>query len=72
MKYENNYYGLRYYNTTLERWINRDTIEQRGGLSNYGFVGNNSISRNDKLVHFWGGTMPAGATIEILMRWMAK
>jgi len=38
-----NYYGYRFYNPELRRWINRDPIEERGGMNVYGFVGNNPI-----------------------------
>ncbi|OQB82731.1 MAG: tRNA3(Ser)-specific nuclease WapA precursor [Verrucomicrobia bacterium ADurb.Bin122] len=34
------YYGLRYYNPQAGRWINRDPIEERGGVNLYGFVNN--------------------------------
>ncbi len=33
------YYGLRYYNPELGRWVNRDPIRERGGLNVYGFEG---------------------------------
>ena len=32
--------GLRYYNPTLGRWVNRDPIEEIGGLNLYAFVKN--------------------------------
>jgi RHS repeat-associated protein len=34
------YYGHRYYHTGLQRWLNRDPIEEYGGLNVYGFCGN--------------------------------
>jgi RHS repeat-associated protein len=34
------YYGYRYYKPELGRWINRDPIEEEGGLNLYGFVYN--------------------------------
>ena len=34
------YYGYRYYHPQTGRWINRDPIEESGGLNLYGFVGN--------------------------------
>jgi RHS repeat-associated protein len=43
------YYGYRYYDPTAGRWLNRDPIEESGGVNLYGFVGNNPISRWDKL-----------------------
>jgi RHS repeat-associated protein len=41
------YYGYRYYNTTTGKWINRDPIEETGGVSLYGFVGNDGIGAID-------------------------
>jgi RHS repeat-associated protein len=41
------YYGYRYYSTSLGRWINRDPIEEEGGLNLYAFVGNNAIDSID-------------------------
>ncbi|MDT9303301.1 MAG: RHS repeat-associated core domain-containing protein, partial [Limnospira sp. PMC 1281.21] len=43
------YYGFRYYDPQTGRWPNRDPIEERGGVNLYGFVGNDSISYQDKL-----------------------
>jgi RHS repeat-associated protein len=43
------YYGYRYYNPQLGRWISRDPIEERGGASLYGFVNNDGINNNDVL-----------------------
>ena len=43
------YYGYRFYKPELERWINRDPIGERGGINLYGFVGNTSVNRIDKL-----------------------
>jgi RHS repeat-associated protein len=36
-----NYYGYRYYNSLMARWLSRDPLEERGGVNLYGFVGNN-------------------------------
>lgn len=41
--------GLRYYNPTLGRWVNRDPIEERGGVNLYGFVENEPLMRFDRL-----------------------
>jgi RHS repeat-associated protein len=41
------YYGLRYYNPGTGRWINRDPIQEWGGLNLYGMVGNNLINDVD-------------------------
>ena len=43
------YYNFRYYSPKLGRWLSRDPIEEKGGLNLYVFVGNNSVSRMDKL-----------------------
>ena len=37
-------YQLRKYKPWCDRWINRDAIEEDGGLNLYGFVGNNPIT----------------------------
>ena len=37
------YYGLRYYNPELGRWVNRDPIGEKGGVNVYGFVNNAPI-----------------------------
>jgi RHS repeat-associated protein len=34
------YYGFRFYEPNLQRWINRDPIEEKGGVNLYGFVRN--------------------------------
>jgi len=41
------YYGYRYYTPQTGRWINRDPIEEKGGLSLYGFVGNDGLRKWD-------------------------
>ncbi|MEX2382235.1 MAG: RHS repeat-associated core domain-containing protein, partial [Opitutales bacterium] len=43
------YYGYRYYSPSMGRWINRDPIEERGGLNLYGFVGNDPANYWDFL-----------------------
>jgi len=39
--------GQRYYNPELGRWVNRDPIEEGGGVNVYGFVGNCPVTFND-------------------------
>ena len=48
------YYGYRFYVPSLMRWLNRDPIEEDGGVNLYGFCGNNSIALCDYLgrAHF--------------------
>jgi RHS repeat-associated protein len=38
------YYLYRYYDPNLQRWLNRDPIQEAGGINLYGFVGNNPIN----------------------------
>ena len=44
------YYLYRFYDPNLQRWINRDPIEEFGGLNLYGFVRNRPVSFVDR----WG------------------
>jgi len=43
------YYGLRYYSPSLGRFVNRDPIEEAGGINLYAFVGNNGVNGWDYL-----------------------
>jgi RHS repeat-associated protein len=43
------YYGRRFYAPWLGRWLNRDPIQEQGGLNLYGFVGNNGVGKIDPL-----------------------
>jgi RHS repeat-associated protein len=43
------YYGYRFYNASLGRWINRDPIEERGGANLSAFNGNDTINGIDVL-----------------------
>src|SRR5690606_4446269 len=43
------YYGFRYYDSVNGRWLNRDPIEEQGGVNLYGFVGNDPVNRIDYL-----------------------
>ncbi len=43
------YYGYRYYDASLGRFINRDPIEEAGGNNLYAFLSNNPVGRNDYL-----------------------
>lgn len=38
------YYGYRFYDGGLQRWVNRDRINERGGINLYGFLFNNPIN----------------------------
>ncbi|MCX6854118.1 MAG: hypothetical protein NTV80_04340, partial [Verrucomicrobia bacterium] len=41
------YYGYRYYNPELGRWISRDPIEESGGVNLYGFCYNDPVNNYD-------------------------
>jgi RHS repeat-associated protein len=43
------YYGFRSYSPEIGRWVNRDPIEERGGVNLYGMVGNDAVNRVDYL-----------------------
>jgi RHS repeat-associated protein len=43
------YYGYRYYDPELGRWLTRDPLEEQGGLNLYGFCGNDAVNKWDKL-----------------------
>ncbi len=47
------YYGKRYYDPHNGRFINRDPIEEAGGINLYGFCGNDGINRTDYLGNSW-------------------
>jgi len=41
--------GLTFYNPETGRWLSRDPLGEEGGLSLYGFVGNQPVTQVDKL-----------------------
>ena len=42
-------YGFRYYEPLTGRWLNRDPIEEEGGINLYAFVGNDGVNALDYL-----------------------
>ena len=57
------YCARRYYDPRLQRFINHDPIQERGGLNLYAYCGNNPINRVDPLGLFpvqEGDTNPTG------------
>jgi RHS repeat-associated protein len=42
------YYGYRYYDPNLQRWINTDPLGELGGINLYGYVRNNPIGKSDR------------------------
>lgn len=43
------YYGHRNYRPSWGRWLNRDPIEEEGGINLYGMVGNDAVNQTDYL-----------------------
>jgi RHS repeat-associated protein len=41
------YYGYRFYEPNLQRWLNQDPIGIRGGMNEFGFVGNKPMNKID-------------------------
>ena len=52
------YYGYRFYSPPLMRWLNRDPIEERGGVNLYAFCENQSVERVDYLGNHWEFSTP--------------
>ena len=49
------YYGYRYYKPSTGTWVNRDPINERGGINLYDFVWNEPVGRIDALGLYGGG-----------------
>ena len=45
--------GLRFYNPSTGRWLNRDPIGEDGGLNLYTFAGNDGVNNVDFLGQTW-------------------
>jgi RHS repeat-associated protein len=41
------YYGHRYYDPNLQRWLNRDPIAEAGGINMYAYVANDPVDNSD-------------------------
>ncbi len=55
-------YGFRFYSPGLGRWMNRDPLEEEGGVNLYGFVDNNPV--NDVDVYSEVGLRPEKPAID--------
>jgi RHS repeat-associated protein len=59
------YYGYRFYDASLKRWLNRDPIGESRGVNLYGFVSNDPINISDILGLAYGNPIPSVVTIPI-------
>jgi len=41
------YFGYRFYDPNLQRWLNRDPLQEEGGVNLYCFVDNNPVNAFD-------------------------
>ena len=41
------YYGFRYYNPSLQRWLTKDPMQEDGGINLYTFVANDPVGKSD-------------------------
>ena len=58
------YYGFRYYNPELGRWLNRDPYNERGGVNLHSFVGNDPGNSIDPFGHWrWSTRWGRRATV---------
>lgn len=61
------YYGYRFYAPAWQCWLNRDPIEEEGGLNLYNYVGNNPANRIDSLGLIEEGAPELAAEPTLLM-----
>jgi RHS repeat-associated protein len=60
------YYGYRYYEPNLQRWITRDPIGEQGGVNLYAFCGNDPVNRYDPVGLMQSvGALPAEILAEV-------
>lgn len=68
------YYGYRFYEPTLQRWLNRDPIQERGGINLYAFVTNSPNSNLDCFgesgapPYWWMAGLPE-SVLGLLLAW---
>ncbi len=57
------YYGYRFYDPSLQRWLNQDPLGEAGGINLYGFVAGNplwNVDRSGLDMFLWSGGGAAG------------
>ncbi|HNQ91127.1 MAG TPA: RHS repeat-associated core domain-containing protein, partial [Verrucomicrobiota bacterium] len=56
------YYGYRFYEPSLQRWLDQDPIGEQGGINPCNYVGNDPLNRIDALGLWWwdGGCIEWG------------
>jgi len=60
------YFGLRYYDPRLGRWLSRDPMGEAGGFNLYAYCGNDPVNRCDALgLQSWVPDFPNNKTIEM-------
>ena len=52
------YYGYRFYEPNLQRWLNRDPIEEMGGINLYAYVLNDPVNQIDPYGLHWTDYIP--------------
>ena len=52
------YYGYRFYYPSIGRWLNRDPIDEKGGVNLYGFLSNDPLDYIDTDGRFTGSKCP--------------
>jgi RHS repeat-associated protein len=57
------YFGYRFYEPNLQRWVNRDPIGERGGLNLGRFSGNSPLNKYDPYGHFVGAVIVGSVLI---------
>jgi uncharacterized protein RhaS with RHS repeats len=58
------YYGFRFYEPEISRWLTRDPLGEAGGMNLYAFVGNNPVNWVDP----WGLALTKGVVARRVVR----
>lgn len=62
------YCSYRFYDPSLQRWLNQDPFGEAGGLNRYGYLGNNPIMHIDRMGKF-GGECSLGDLDQLREAW---